>query len=197
MVKKYKARIKGTAALVPRVSGDQKSEEGRTALIEALQAAGPRGDINRWRPLANKVGAGIEKLAEAESLIDNLGNVSSDNLPLFKKLFNEARQEIALESNEITVIPLAKKGQKFNDGPKSNRLDRLGEEMKYRWEEFLDNHGKNPKAKELWDIVDASFIQEKEQDDMVIFWESGGKEKKTDFKTFQKRYTNLKKKYFS
>jgi hypothetical protein len=92
--------------------------------------------------------------------------------------------------------PAALKGQKFNDGPKCKRMDALSEAMLKNWQDFKQREERDPTAAELWKLVDDDCIQEKDEDDQVIYWRrANGKETKTAFKSFQQRFTNLKKKY--
>jgi len=94
------------------------------------------------------------------------------------------------------LMLLAAKGQAFTDGPKHNRSDNLAKAMKKAWKIFMKEHKESPTAFELWDWIPiGGSIQEKEPDTQTISWKSAdGGEKTTSFKSFQNRYTSLKKK---
>jgi hypothetical protein len=97
------------------------------------------------------------------------------------------------------VIQMAKKGMKFTQGPKHKRMDNLGKAMKKAWEDFIEEQGSDPSCFEVWDwIPEERSILEKESDTQRIHWKrSDGTEISTSYKSFQNRYTVLKKKLTS
>jgi hypothetical protein len=85
----------------------------------------------------------------------------------------------------------------WGSGPKNNRMDMLSKAMLNTWREFARKHHRHPKAFELWEALPIDrHIQEKEIDDRTIYWIRGnGGQARTSFKSFQNRYTKLRKKY--
>lgn len=98
-------------------------------------------------------------------------------------------ESLLLMLNESHIV----RGKKFDAGPRGKRLDALGKAMVGAWREYEKEHGRAPMARQLWHFLPlGGCVQEK--DDGVIFWKrSNGKEEKTRFKSFQTRYTALKK----
>lgn len=90
--------------------------------------------------------------------------------------------------------PIIKMGQKFIEGREKPRLDKLGKAMRKTLNEFISEN-KMPTARELWEAVPIDrYVQDKDIEDLVIYWRTPkGIEKKTSFKRFQTRFTNLKK----
>ncbi len=89
----------------------------------------------------------------------------------------------------------------FTEAPKRERLDSLGEEMLTLWRKYFSEHGRHPSAKELWtELSENDIVQEIDDGSgdtrqWIIYWKTkSGKEQATSFKSFQTRYTTLKKK---
>jgi hypothetical protein len=85
------------------------------------------------------------------------------------------------------------KMKKFEHGGKKKRLDALGLVMKETFLELIKDKGRSPTALELWGALRGQCVQEIVDD--TLYWRRrNGKEETTSFKSFQNRYTNLKKK---
>ncbi len=89
----------------------------------------------------------------------------------------------------------------FIEAPKRERLDALSEEMLSLWRKYFSEHGRHPSAKELWtELSENDIVQEIDDGSgdtrqWTIYWKTkSGKERATSFKSFQTRYTTLKKK---
>jgi hypothetical protein len=103
----------------------------------------------------------------------------------------------AWEAWHVEVARIAQgKAKKFEDGPKQRRLDALGAAMRDTWQAFVDRHGREPSAVELWEALPlGAHIQEKDEEERTIFWRCpNGREEVTGFKSFQNRLTRLQKK---
>jgi hypothetical protein len=97
------------------------------------------------------------------------------------------------EANKIYNEQLSDLGQKFKNGRKRSRNDALKKVMIASIQEYKNETSKLPSAKELWNLIpEDGNIQEKTED--TIYWKrKNGKETSTTFKSFQHRYTKLKK----
>lgn len=71
-------------------------------LAEALQEATPRGRVKRWRPHAERLNVAGDLLNEAESLIDDQGNV--ENMDRFTLLMAQIEITIERAQNEALDI---------------------------------------------------------------------------------------------
>lgn len=110
----------------------------------------------------------------------------------------------AWEAWHVEVARVAQgKAKKFDDGPKHKRLDALGAEMAAAWEAFVDKHGREPSAIELWKALPAGVDQKLEEKEFyggerTIYWvRPSGKVEGTNFKAFRKRFTTIRKKMTS
>ena len=174
-------------------------KDGPKGLKKALIAASPQGRINKWLPHAKRLGVGVNKLKQAEALIDAEGTVT--DRWQFKALLNEAIAVIENAQNEKTFVPLAIKGQKFNDGPKNKRMDELSNAMLETLNNFCMKMGRRPSYLELAESLptDGKYIQEVKENglgELCIYWKRpNGKEETTPIGLFQKRYTNILNKY--
>ena len=85
------------------------------------------------------------------------------------------------------------KAQPFTKASSQPRSDSLKNAMTKTLEELVRQKGKFPTARELWNAVSVvGDIQEK--DDEIIYWKrANGTEESTPFKSFQNRYTRIKK----
>jgi hypothetical protein len=113
---------------------------------------------------------------------------------------NLSKHPVMLPNAEPSDIALlAKKGLAFTHGSKSDRLDNLGKAMKKALNRFIKEKGTEPTAFELYDwIPESGTILEKEPDTQRIHWKrANDTETSTSFKSFQNRYTSLKKKLTS
>jgi len=155
----------------------------------------PRDQVDRWKPHAQRLGVSLEDLAMAESLIDQGGHVKPRGKETFKACLARLQLAVELAQAEQTFIPLAVKGQKFDKGPKSDRVDTLAKQMRKAWTAFIKENRRAPTAFELWDwIPETGKILEKTADNVIHWKRANGEETSTEFKSFQNRYTTLKKK---
>ena len=72
------------------------------AISEALERATPRGRVKRWRPHADRLSVAGDLLNEAESLIDDQGNV--ENMDRFTLLMAQIEIIIERAQNEALDI---------------------------------------------------------------------------------------------
>jgi hypothetical protein len=129
MTKKYKVRLEGSSVVIGRTKaskGATPRAEFEKLFKEGLQAATPRGRIARWRPLADKFGAG-QLLDAAEALIDRRGSLTPEGLEVliddgerftirFDLLLERVISKIKDRSNEETVVPLAADAVETQEG---------------------------------------------------------------------------------
>lgn len=107
----------------------------------------------------------------------------------------EAREDISAAERTIEGMQHdAEHGRKFSNGPKQPRQDVLSREIEKTYIKLLKHNKKDPSAKEVWkSLSTGKDIQE--IDDEIIYWKnSRNSDKKTFFKSFQHRLTNIKKK---
>jgi hypothetical protein len=75
------------------------------ALVESIKAASPHGRVEKWKGHAERLGVGLDYLREAETLIDDHGDV--EEIDRFDRCMAGAQADIEAAQNEITFIPLA------------------------------------------------------------------------------------------
>ena len=85
----------------------------------------------------------------------------------------------------------------WDAGREKTRMDALSKAMWKTMLEFQRKHDRLPTAKELWKKLPiGKYVQEKDEEDLSIYWRDGtGLEKTAIFHNFEKRLTNLKKKF--
>jgi hypothetical protein len=178
--------------------GISPAEEVGELLIKGFSATVlPRNQIALLKPLAERFDVGLDDLAEAESLIDERGEVS--DLHEFNDHMEGARILIAIVYFGRNLLLKEEKWSKFEEGCRRDRLDNLGEAMVKAWHAFVKDEGRIPKAFELWDwIPQGGHITEKDSDNTIYWKRSNGKDAlPTSYKSFKNRYTLLKKKLSS
>lgn len=92
----------------------ETTREIKDALFESCMAASPRGRVQKWRLHAERLGVGIEDLREAESLIDDRGNV--ENLDRFDRCMAQARLKIEIAQSDETYVPRVARDVKIEMG---------------------------------------------------------------------------------
>ena len=117
---------------------------------------------------------------------------------------SERLLDMAAEAEHIhalAMLPLARKRIPFENGPKKDRLDALGKLIVAALTKFPDAGVKDLleeiRREEIRREADNSnyrpVIQEIDEDD-VINWHDGRRERQTTFKTFQNRITKYREK---
>jgi hypothetical protein len=89
------------------------------ALLESLEAASPQGRVDKWKEHAERLGVGLDYLREAESLIDDHGEV--ENFDRFERCMAAAQADIEAAQVEITLVPLAAARAKQLHAPKEKK----------------------------------------------------------------------------
>jgi len=153
----------------------------------------PRNQIAQLKPLAERLDVGLDHLAKAESLLDERNEIS--DLDKFNFHMDLTRSEIGYWYFGTQLLLAVLKADKFDTGCKRDRLDNLGKAMVKAWNAFMKEKGHIPTASELWErIPERGHIQEKTEE-QIIYWKgSKDNEPSTSYKSFQNRYTRIKKK---
>lgn len=105
-VKKQKHRRGGFVHESVSVKLDGKdAAESISATKDMLSAASPQGRVQKWKAHAERLGAGLEDLRAAESLIDGRGHVAE--IDRFDLYLSRAVHAIDLAQMEEKIVPMA------------------------------------------------------------------------------------------
>jgi hypothetical protein len=144
------------------VKGAGDDREGFTKMLEANSE---RGRIAKWKPHAERLGVGLDDLAEAESLIDDRGRVA--DIDRFDLHLTRARADIDLEQVEKTFVPLAVYGQeakrdRSRGGADSHGLNAPDRRRRNVWivSEVARLRAKGLSQKRACDIVSKTLPEE-------------------------------------
>jgi len=109
---------------------------------------------------------------------------------------SERLLDMAAEAEHIhalAMLPLARKRIPFENGPKKERFDALGKLIVAALTKFPDAGVKDLLEEIKRGVGGRSVIQEIDEDN-VIYWHDGRRERQTPFKTFQNRIAKYRKK---
>ncbi|SPQ01649.1 hypothetical protein NBG4_640003 [Candidatus Sulfobium mesophilum] len=136
------------------------------------------------------------------------GYVEDEPLSEQRERFRK-KQELDEERSNAELLRLVDKikalkaeaahGQKFKDGPRNRRADKLSKEMEKAYKRLSHNRAK-PTAKEVLSALPvgpSEIVQDIDEDDVIEWTGKGGIKKYTSFKKFQRRLTLIKQKNLS